>query len=292
MRRNYLGALVLTGMIWTVALMANGQVQMDDMPPDDPDAMLFVNSCLNCHKGVTAGTELINTHSRSLDALKAAVTRMQQYTGPLQEEQIDALVDLLHDPDYKFRIDEARLLKMEEEAAIIAAGGDNADIFAQLFVAKCAACHTVGGGFSSGGDLVKTVSWQIPQLKTAVKAMESRVGPLTDEQVDGLTELLKDREVKKRLASAGMKLPAPGETIPQAGAAGLPQSTFQIQQTPQPKIPATMTEAERAERLAELEANITIKPKKVPARRLVILGVLAVLAIIGVVTLFRLEKKH
>jgi len=293
MRWNYLGAAVITGLLWTGAFTASAQVQMDDMPPDDPDAMLFVNSCLNCHKGVTAGTELINTHSRSLEALKTAVTRMQQYTGPLKEEQIDALVDLLHDPDYKFRIDEARLLKLEEEAAIIAAGGDNADIFAQLFVAKCAACHTVSGGFSSGGDLAKTATWQIPQLKTAVKAMESRVGPLTDEQVNGLTELLKDREVKKRLVSAGMKLPVPGETTPQpAGATGLPQSTFQIQQTPQPKIPATMTEAERAERLAELEAHKTIKPKKVPARRLVTLAILAVLAIIGVVTLFRLEKKH
>ena len=123
--------------------------------------------------------------------------------------------------------------------------------------------------------------------------MESRVGPLTDEQVNGLTELLKDREVKKRLAAAGMKMPAAGAaaaSTTQTGGQSITQGTFQTQATPQPKIPATMTEAERAERLAELEASKKIVSKDVPTRRLVTLGILAVLAINGFVALIRLER--
>ena len=62
--------------------------------------------------------------------------------------------------------------------------------------------------------------------------MEPRVGPLTPEQVTGLSELLKDTNVKKRLADAGLKVDAPHPATGNPAPAG----AFQSMQTdgPQP----------------------------------------------------------
>src|SRR5690606_6917946 len=108
---------------------------------------------------------------------------MQQYTGPFTETQITDLVELMKDQDFVMRVEEAKLTVEEAEPVEvdIEAVAASDDLTAKLYINKCAECHTIGGDGSSGGDLAKTALWQVPQLRTAVKRMELRVGPLSDD---------------------------------------------------------------------------------------------------------------
>lgn len=76
------------------------------------------------------------------------------------------------------------------------ADGDPA---AALFVQKCAGCHTVGRGRLTGPDLNEASAWQSPDLDRAIKTMESKAGPLPDDQVAALRDLLKAPDVRDRL---------------------------------------------------------------------------------------------
>lgn len=61
----------------------------------------------------------------------------------------------------------------------------------QLYNDSCAGCHTIGGGEGVGPDLLPSTKWSHADLEVAIKRMEDNVGPLTDEQVDGLIAFLK-----------------------------------------------------------------------------------------------------
>ncbi|HSN69593.1 MAG TPA: hypothetical protein VLV48_10125 [Thermoanaerobaculia bacterium] len=76
------------------------------------------------------------------------------------------------------------------------------DPFAQDFLRLCAGCHTIGGGGLTGPDLLPATSWPREDLRLAVKRMEKNVGPMSDEQVDGLAGLLKKPDLKALLAAA------------------------------------------------------------------------------------------
>jgi hypothetical protein len=109
-------------------------------PIDDPAAMMFVSSCLQCHPGTLTQTELINTPARSVDNLDKAVRRMQQYTGPFTETQIADLVELMKDQDFVMRVEEAKLAAEEAEpvAVNIDAVAASDDLAAKLYISKCA----------------------------------------------------------------------------------------------------------------------------------------------------------
>lgn len=76
------------------------------------------------------------------------------------------------------------------------------DLAADFYLSRCAGCHTIGEGYLSGPDLAPSTGWPAPDLAKAVERMEKNVGPMSDEQVASLVELLKDEAVKQRLSAA------------------------------------------------------------------------------------------
>lgn len=182
-------------------------VAQDNEIPEDLEAGLFMQKCFSCHQGLLSGQELTNTHQRTRESLEETVHRMQQYTGPLPEEQITQLVDLMKDEEFVFRIEEAKLVQEEQQHAQteeLSAEGE-IDGYAMLFMRSCAGCHNIGLGNASGIDLIHTLNQDADQVRASVVRMQMQAGPLTDGQIDGLTALLKDQERVKRLASVGFK---------------------------------------------------------------------------------------
>jgi mono/diheme cytochrome c family protein len=91
----------------------------------------------------------------------------------------------------------------EPAAEVPEAGAQPAvDPFAIDYLRLCAGCHTIGGGALSGPDLLPSTRWQRASLRDAVERMEKNVGPMTEEQVDGLTDLLQKPDVQARLDTA------------------------------------------------------------------------------------------
>ncbi len=118
-------------------------------PPDG--AKLFNDNCTPCHTiggGDGAGPDLIHAAAMPRDAIRKAVTRMQDNVGPLQADQIDALVAFLQSKAPA----PAVAMSPEQKAASAAIGR-------QLFYGErplanrgmpCFACHSVAG---RGGNL-------------------------------------------------------------------------------------------------------------------------------------------
>ncbi len=76
------------------------------------------------------------------------------------------------------------------------------DTVALKFMQVCAGCHTFGGGKLTGPDLIVASTWPKPDLKTNIKRMEEKVGPLGPETIESLADLLKDPRIKERLKGA------------------------------------------------------------------------------------------
>lgn len=191
----------------------------------DLGANTFVQNCLRCHGGILTGNDLQNTSLSSMESLTATVRRMQQFTPPLSEEQTAALVELLKDKEVRFRLEDAQL-ELGDDAAANAvappapgqAAAAPADPAAALFIKNCAICHTIGPGFTTGGDLTRTLGQPEAVVKANVTRMQVRTGPMTTDQINQLTALLKDSKRNDRLASAGYKAPAAPTPTPAASA--------------------------------------------------------------------------
>lgn len=76
------------------------------------------------------------------------------------------------------------------------------DTTADFYLSRCAGCHTVGGGDLTGPDLAPSTEWPAADLAKAVERMEKNVGPMSDERVASLVELLKDPRLAERLSAA------------------------------------------------------------------------------------------
>ena len=83
------------------------------------------------------------------------------------------------------------------------------DQSAKLFNQKCSGCHTIGKGTLVGPDLAGVSGWNAQELAGSVKRMEKMIGPLTDDEVKGLVEFLKDSKVNDRLKQQEEKVLAP-----------------------------------------------------------------------------------
>lgn len=83
--------------------------------------------------------------------------------------------------------------------AAAAAATVPSDPAAHRFVTSCAGCHTVGGGKLTGPDLIGVASWPIADLKGAIQRMQKYVGPLSDDEIQGLANLLRAGDVQERL---------------------------------------------------------------------------------------------
>lgn len=76
------------------------------------------------------------------------------------------------------------------------------DEVASKYAMKCAGCHTIGGGKLTGPDLLPTRVWPKGELFAKVKLMEKRVGPMTDDEVNGFVSLLQDARAGDRVKIA------------------------------------------------------------------------------------------
>ena len=76
----------------------------------------------------------------------------------------------------------------------------NADPAAQLYMLKCAGCHTVGGGQLTGPDLRPIQTWPRQNVDPAIQRMEKNVGPLKPEEIAQLGDLLQAADAAGRLA--------------------------------------------------------------------------------------------
>ena len=83
-----------------------------------------------------------------------------------------------------------------------AATDEPIDATAIKFVQTCAGCHTYGGGKLTGPDLVVAAAWPKPDLKTNIKRMEEKAGPLPDDMIEQLALFLKDLKVRERIKTA------------------------------------------------------------------------------------------
>ena len=82
------------------------------------------------------------------------------------------------------------------------------DPAARLFVQKCAGCHTLGGGKLTGPDLNEAATWQTPALDQAIKRMEVKAGPLPDDQIAAIRDLLKAADARDRLKAESARAAA------------------------------------------------------------------------------------
>lgn len=82
------------------------------------------------------------------------------------------------------------------------------DMAAARFLMMCAGCHSVTGAKLSGPELTPATAWPEDQLKTAIKKMEPRVGPLSDDVLNDLTALLKAADLRERLKAEGERMAA------------------------------------------------------------------------------------
>jgi len=87
---------------------------------------------------------------------------------------------------------------VSEEAIAEESARDDA---AAVYMMKCMGCHTIGGGALSGPDLKVTATFPRQTVVDAIWRMQTQVGPLSEEEVTKLTDLLLDPNAADRLAA-------------------------------------------------------------------------------------------
>jgi cytochrome c2 len=85
------------------------------------------------------------------------------------------------------------------EANITKSQEVSSDRQAELFVLKCAGCHTVGKGKLSGPDLINAASFPLEDLISAIKRMQEQVGPMEEDEVKGHVSFIKSINVQGRI---------------------------------------------------------------------------------------------
>lgn len=93
-------------------------------------------------------------------------------------------------------------------ATLSAPATNQADLAAARFATTCAGCHSLAGIKLTGPELTPATAWPLAQLKTAIKLMEKNVGPLTDDQVTALADLLKSPNVRERIKAEQERIQA------------------------------------------------------------------------------------
>ncbi|MEI6175633.1 MAG: c-type cytochrome [Verrucomicrobiota bacterium] len=82
------------------------------------------------------------------------------------------------------------------------------DVAATRFLTSCSGCHTLTDVKLTGPGLAASSKWPEEQLKTAIKRMEGKVGPLKPEDLTALANFIKDGKSKERLAVEQEKMQA------------------------------------------------------------------------------------
>jgi mono/diheme cytochrome c family protein len=131
---------------------------------DEPAVALFNELCAACHTvggGDGAGPDLLPSTGLPRPVVRLSVERMQDNTGPMTAEQIDALTDLLLDPAVKTKLAGEAEPAAEAEPEV---PPGSPEIGLRLFFGQerfanrgsaCFACHSVAG---RGGNLAADLS--------------------------------------------------------------------------------------------------------------------------------------
>lgn len=82
------------------------------------------------------------------------------------------------------------------------------DPAASKFLMACAGCHSLTGVKLNGPDLSPVGAWPTEQLKLAIKKMESKAGPLSENDLNMLAELLRDGKARERIKAAEARIAA------------------------------------------------------------------------------------
>jgi mono/diheme cytochrome c family protein len=82
------------------------------------------------------------------------------------------------------------------------------DLAAARYITACAGCHSLGGPMRSGPDLLHVADWPTDQLKVAIKRMEAMVGPLTEDDLNMLSDLLQQDDLRERLKAEETRIQA------------------------------------------------------------------------------------
>jgi len=82
------------------------------------------------------------------------------------------------------------------------------DLIAARFLTTCAGCHSLAGAKLTGPELTPSTAWPSDQLKVAIKKMEAKVGPLSDDVVASMADFLKTPNVRDRLKVEGERIAA------------------------------------------------------------------------------------
>jgi cytochrome c2 len=82
------------------------------------------------------------------------------------------------------------------------------DAAAARFLTTCSGCHTLTDVKLTGPGLAPSSKWPEEQLKTAIKRMEEKVGPLKPEDLTALSDFIKDGKSKERLTIEQEKMQA------------------------------------------------------------------------------------
>lgn len=95
-------------------------------------------------------------------------------------------------------------LPMDQQSTAVlamAVEAEPADPEAALYTAKCAGCHTIGGGMLTGPDLLPSSQWPRADLEAAIQRMEKNVGPLAAQEIQDLADLLQSGGARERIAA-------------------------------------------------------------------------------------------
>lgn len=121
----------------------------------DEAARVYMMKCMGCHTiggGALSGPDLKNLPTYPRQTVVDGIWRMQQQVGPLMEEEVEMLTDLLMDGGAAQRLDAQRERVRMREAATLDppdAGKGEALYFGRTAFANgalsCAGCHQAGG---------------------------------------------------------------------------------------------------------------------------------------------------
>lgn len=89
------------------------------------------------------------------------------------------------------------------------AGVERRDAAAAKFMTSCSGCHSLEGKQRTGPPLnVTAAGWPEPQLMAAIRKMEPKAGPLSDDVVVGLAAFLKSPGAQERLKTEEVRMAA------------------------------------------------------------------------------------
>lgn len=85
------------------------------------------------------------------------------------------------------------------------------DVGAKLFLGRCSGCHTVGGAHLTGPELTPASLWPRAEVRAAIKRMETKAGPLKEEEIDALTDMLRSGHARERIDTLQQAMSAADE---------------------------------------------------------------------------------